>query len=274
MLVAAYENEISKHPFGVALKNGFIQSLSTDMMMKDKEAMSDLQKKVYKVFDLIGSEPMVKKAIFKWADSFGYGVEDFVELIAGKVPSGSLKEYSKSLSQKMKKIKSKKDVAAYLAEIFAVPGKSEILKLGGMAALNVDVISKWILYKDALDKAKELEHASGKKLTAKEKVALAEKQQADAVALAVNSHVNYMTNLPQWVDMLKDTGIWMFPHFVIKIQKVLAHLLKNKVVGVTGSMVVGAAVGSLKGNILDSSFLTKSPAHFSVDENILFPALF
>ena len=44
-VVNKLETEINKHPFAVALNNGFIQSLSTSMMMKDKESMSQLQKR-------------------------------------------------------------------------------------------------------------------------------------------------------------------------------------------------------------------------------------
>ena len=263
------QKTVDAHPMAAALHNGFIQSLSTDMMMKDKEAMSDLQKTANVAFGFLEELPYLKASVFKWSNAFGYGVEDIVGLIHKAAPKNkSIELYYEHLDRKMKKIRSEEDFKAYLSELAVIPGSSEVLNVMGGAVLGVDLVTKWIIYKSTLDMFQEPIYNEGQY-----KMEYEEKERF-AAELAVNSTINYMTNLPSEFDMMKDIGFFMFPHYTLKIQSVIANLLYNRMIGsgvATATMLIS---GSFGGHVFESNLYTKQIPQVSFDLNMVGPASF
>ena len=261
------QKAIDEHDMSAALHNGFIQSLSTDMMMKDKEAMSDLQKTANVAFGFLEELPYLKASVFKWSNAFGYGIEDVAWLIHRAAPKNkSIELYYEHLDKKMKKIRSEEDFKAYLSELAVVPGSSEVLNIMGGAVLGVDLIGKWIIYKATLDMFEEPIYNKGEyKMTDEQK-------ERYAAELAVNSTINYMTNLPKLFNTLKNVGIFMFPHYTLKIQAVIANLLYNRMIGsgvATATMLIS---GSFGGHVFAGNLYTKQIPQVSADLNLIGPA--
>jgi hypothetical protein len=87
-----------------------------------------------------------------------------------------------------------------------------------------------------------------------------EEKEASARDMALRYFVDYRQNLPQELQTLSDTGIWIFPQFMIKIQRVIASLLKTKML--TSGINVGIATmaGEVDNTIFASAVPFKEPA--------------
>ena len=223
---------------------------------------------------MIDSIPGAHWSLSRIADGAGIGIETMMELIAsGAGDNKSIKEYTQHVIQKSKRIRKDEDMPAFLSEVFATPGQSEILRLGGMATLASDVVSKWILYKHTLDMYRELNALNkGKNLNGMRYKPMSEADMDRAAgALAVGSFINYMTNLPRELDMLKDVGIFMFPHFTLRVQKVIGAIIVNRMFG-TGFAATSIVVsGSFGPHIFGSAVGLKDIGHVSLSGSLILP---
>ena len=225
--VDGLRSDVESHPFYPAIAHGFVQSLSTDLLMTDKDRISKVQKQANKIFTWLDSIPGMHWSVMRLSDAIGYPVEYVAEVIQGITESGSqTNDYTDFLIEKIKRIRKDDDAIAVWGEITAIPGQSEIMRLGGMTQLQVDVVSKWILYRSLMDSMNEERKLLGKK---DKNFVKTDKEISDIAAkIASESFVNYMTNLPKELDILKDTGVFMFPHFTLRIQKVIASMFVRR----------------------------------------------
>ncbi len=265
------EKKIEKDDFYPAIKHGFIQSISTDMLMKDKDNVSELQQNINSVFEAIDSVPGVETVIKKISNTTGYGVEFIMNGIGAiaKNRNQSVEEYVAHIKDKVKSIKEEDGNSAFLSEIIAAPGQSELIRLGGVATLSADVVAKWILYKHTMDMHVEINKANkGKKGFKK---ITPEESEKMAAALAVGSFINYLTNLPRELDTAKDTGIYMFPQFTLRVQKVIGSLVVNRLFGTSVATATIIASGTFGPSIYGSILPLKSWNHYNPGWNTIFP---
>ncbi len=227
--ILVLKKRIENHAFAPALNNGFIQSIGTDLISKESDAISGLKVDLDKVFTKLTDYKQVRKSL-SFIANFGFSAEDVLSAVnnlavkKNSTVEAQLKETIKTL----KKIRKKDDMVGYLHQLVATPGHSELIKHGSSATLYIDLMSRWILYKHLID---------------------AGMGEAEAAHATLMAFIDYRTNLPAELDMLSATGIWLFPQFTIKIKRLLAILATQRpltsAVGIGGSLALGTYPASI-----------------------------
>ena len=134
-----------------------------------------------------------------------------------------------------------------------VPGDSEAVKLGGAFVGSMDFIGRWIVYRHYVD-----ELSVNRKMTQKAKSNI----NKQAAQIAMDSFVDYRKLLPEEWQLMSDTGLYPFPHFTLRIQKMILGLLTER--PLTSSVHVGTAVflDSFDESIVSSALPFKN--HYSM----------
>jgi len=245
---------IKTHRFAPALNEGFIQSIGTDMMTKESDAISGLKSDMDSVLDKVLDHKALRKSL-TWFATTGFSVEDLINFANKVTPKGSSveKEIDRTV-KKLRSIKKEKDMNAYIHQMFGTPGASEIIRHGGNMTLYIDVMSRWVVYKHQIDMGETPKKAA--------------KQANDAF-------IDYRTNMPSELELLSATGAWMFPQFALRIQKVLYGLMTTRPVS-TGMGVGGAlATDSYGMHIFASNGFQKNINSIDgLDTNMVFPKEF
>lgn len=214
---------IKKSPLYPALKHGFLQSMSTGLVLKDFESIRGLQKDMDLVLDRILNGRKGRTwagEIVKWLSTAGFNGEDILFFLGRitKDKSEIVGDELEAMAKRLKAIKDSDDMVRYVGEILGTPS-SEIVRQSSNIMTNVDGVSKWILYQHS--------RANG--------------MSDDAAAKKSNdTFLDYRVNLPTAIKQLSDLGILMFPSFWMKYQRVLFEMLKhNPVSSVSGYTIEG-----------------------------------
>jgi len=249
----AKKREIENHDFYDAYKNGFIQSYSTDLTLKEFDTISGLQKNIddmvdYLTTDKKGNPNEAHKAIKWWmkmgADK-GFTVEGLFEAASklSVVNGTAVSSEMKKLADRMKSKKDSDSVARYVSEIIGSPS-SEIVAVGGATMVITDALSKYTLAKHLM---KQVNPATKKRYTTKE-----------AYMEANKTFIDYRQNLPAEVKVLSDVGVLMFPAFWMKIQKVIIGLIRYHPATAIGGYVVADMLDLNGANIIDTNLFNKA----------------
>lgn len=239
--------KLSKHLMATAVANGFVQSMGTDLLHRNYDTVSGLQRDINEV---------INKAVKNPDGSFNkFG--DFVNSAGTFMPAFSLdtiahfvgktlKGKGKSMDAVAKIItnmadgyeeaRTSGDPAKYLSQFIAAPD-SELVKAGSGLMQYGDFTARWVYYKYLKN--------SG----------VSEK---DAAAQALETFIDYRVNMPKELKMLSDYGILMYPTYWTRIQKIIyIATLRNPVTAGLGAVTEGL-LGNVLPTIYDSNIITKA----------------
>ena len=237
--ITEIEKKIEKSEFFDAYKYGFVQSYSTDLMVKEFDSISGLQKDINDLVDYVttdnkGDRNSIHKAIKWWMNfgsSHGFTVDHMFKY-ASEMSRINGTKFGDELLAMSKRLKSKKDmdsVAEYIGDIIGSPS-SEIVGIGGAFMTVTDALSKYTLAQRLMSQKNP---TTGKRYTKEE-----------AYMFANDSFVDFRPNMPSEIRMLSDYGILMFPSFWMKIQKIIAGLFIYKPVSTSAGFILEDAIGA------------------------------
>jgi len=219
------------HDLAFAVNNGFIQSLSTDVVMKNYNTISGLQKDIESMFSKVtrlenGELSGLGKAIMKFGNS-GPRIEKLMGWAESVLPEDihRVREFLIDSSARIEKMKDEKEVDKYFAQFFGSPD-SEMTKLGSAATQYADIIPRIILYKHLKDVGKS---------------------EAEAVGEALETFIDYRVNMPKELKVLSDTGLILFPSFWMRIQKVILSLSTNNSASIAAALIASELYGDVTG---------------------------
>lgn len=265
---AKYDDTISRiavHPFKAALDNGFIQSLSTQMLVGDRETTEGLQNRLDTLLAKVDDYPMVANLLDSMANT-GSSMVDLLEYAHSKTTEGStLSSELGRMSKKFRAIKDEKKHTKWVSEIVASPGQSELVRYGGALVTMADLGSKWILYKHTMDELAQTQP----------NLSLEEREKL-AIDVTQNSFIDYRANLPKEINQLKDVGLFMFPHFVMRIQKVIwAMLYQRSANTATSYVAINQLTDVGNSHIINAAIPLRGTAEFDpLNPNIIIPQEF
>jgi len=247
----AKENAMKAHRFYESFQSGFVQSYSTDMVIKEFDTISGVQKDINDVIDRMttdkkGNPNAIYNAIKKW-QVFGGDKLSLDNWMAAAGKSAKLKgttvgDEMVAIAERLKSKKDAESVADYVSNIIGAPS-SEIVSYGGAAMVVTDVLSKYTLANFLIGRRNP---ATGRTYTKEE-----------AYYEANQTFIDYRSNIPQEIKALSDYGILMFPAFWLKVQKVIAGLVKYHPVNSLGGYALETALGINSVNVLNEAFPMK-----------------
>lgn len=233
---------IEDDSFSAALRNGFIQSMGTEMIAKDSESVQGLE---------VNMKKWIKKAmITNEGDMTSF--HKLVKRVSPYVPVDHLythlggllekaettEDIGKSIREmgdRLKRVKSQEDMSDLMAELVATPD-SQLVRVGSGLTIYADMLPRWVIYR----------HSINTGMTEKE-----------AVAEALNSLLDYKVNMPKEMKFMSDLFLLPFPSFFVRIQRVILSLAKDNPVSFGAQMTVNDLLGSTGYNILGSNIITR-----------------
>ena len=241
--IATIEKQISDHPFAFIIKNGYVSSISTDLILKDSATVTGLENDIENflnklVRDNKGDLNTIGKFISK-AGKIGVSVEDGLNIVGNILKSNKYSKGSgkilEDVSAELSRIKDKEDVAKYLMQFMAAPG-SEAVKLGSASIQSIEVISKTILHMHLKDIGKS---------------------ENEAIEDVTNSFFDYTVNMPESMKVLSDYIILLFPTFWARIQRVIMLLGRDHPVSLATAYAVAELLGMESVHVVGSNLVTK-----------------
>jgi hypothetical protein len=239
------QKKLREHPLASVHYNGFIQSLSTDIIMKNFNTISGLQHDVEEIINKLvrvdsgkGELNEIGKFILSTSKK-GPRVEELLGVLADKIQgttvSNEVSGWMKNVGENLAKIKEDEDVARYLTQVMPVPG-SELIKLGSAAVQYADVIPRIILFKHLKNIGKS---------------------EKEAVLESIEAFVDYKVNMPKELKVVSDYGILLFPSFWLRIQRVIMNLGRKHPVNFGTSYAMTELLGTDSMNILGQNIFSK-----------------
>lgn len=241
--VLSVQKAISNHPFAFIIKNGYVSSLSTDLILKDSAAVTGLENDIENFLNKIvrdnkGDLNSIGKFISK-AGKMGVSTEDALNVVSGLLNKTDMtKGTSKlidSVSNELVRIKEKEDVAKYLMQFIAAPG-SEAVKIGSASIQSIEVVSKAILHMHLKDIGKT---------------------EDEAIQDVTDSFFDYTANMPESMKLPSDYSILLFPTFWARIQRVILMLGRDQPVSLASAFLISEALGLDSTHIIGSNLISK-----------------
>jgi hypothetical protein len=289
------EKEMKEHPFYVAIKQGFVQSQGTSMLIKEFDTISGLQKTIDDVVSLIvkdkKGDPNKAHDAIVWmmnagfaADdildsisnmskikgtSFGVELQGIAERLASKKKSDVIKDEEKRLGRKLTEdelsdIRKDADTVRYISEFIAAPS-SELVRQGSRVMQMGDIAARWTLYTHEIRKAAKEAGVNVDGLDTKQLFKQAEsklgngwdKVQKDAAMLALTTFIDYRLNIPSELKTLGDYGVLMFPGFWMRAQIVIFNLIKYHPLNAATGALITDLLGLNGASIVDANVINK-----------------
>jgi len=247
--------------FHEAYNAGFVQSYSTDLVIKEFDTISGIQKDIDDVInkythDKKGNPNKLFDAI-KWFANTGPQMDEWL-IAAGTSAKMKGTDIGTELVEIAERLKNKKNdkesVSRYVSEFLGSPA-SEAAAYGSAYMVLGDVMAKYTLAKHLIGRENPRSGQGGnrKKYTSEE-----------AYALANDTFIDYRANLPKEIKVLSDYGILMFPAYWLRVQKVIAGLLKYHPVSAVTSYAVETAMGAESLSVLNQNIVTKAGGYYGI----------
>ena len=241
--VISAQKAISNHKFAFIVKNGYISSLSTDLILKDSAAVTGLENDIENFLNKIvrdnkGDLNSIGKFISR-AGKMGVSTEDALNVVSGLLSKTDMtkgtSELIDSVSNELVRIKEKEDVAKYLMQFIAAPG-SEAVKIGSASIQSIEVVSKAILHMHLKD------------------IGYTEDE---AIQDVTDSFFDYTANMPESMKLLSDYSILLFPTFWARIQRVIMLLGRDQPVSLASAFLMSEMLGLDSTHIIGSNLISK-----------------
>jgi len=232
------KSKISKSDYGFALEYGLVQSMSTEITLKNYDTVSGLDHDIKGIIskltrDKSGDLSGIGKNIMKMAN----GGPDFTKALSGPasvMPEGGMKDLLESMATNINKSKSDEDIETYLANFLGGPS-SEFVKLGSALTHYTDVIPRVIGVKYLVTQGAEVfEKEKGRKPNKTEYDAIVQ----DAVSNMLRAYGNYNENMPAPVQMLSNLYFMMFPSYWTRQIRVDIDLARKRMLGLAQLMAM------------------------------------
>ena len=307
--LAKIEQEIKEHKLSGAMQAGVSQSLSTDIILRDYDTITGLQRNIERILEKAtnkddGSLNNFGEAVIAFANAgsgMGLNIENVFEKIASLADDTEnfkqIAEELRVMGERVSTMKNNKEAARYLAEYFASPD-SNLTRLGSIATTYPDMMSR-IIYRQylisnwAAEITRDLKRdLSKKKITLEEyhagvnraKEIKSESDMTDAEIVILNSKVSdfmpdYLYAPPQIVDTLGRFYVTPFISFTARIQRTIAALAERNPVTIIGMFILANVFGMNVGNtpyhiigsnITEVNFID-NPIEDLMDMNTIFP---
>jgi hypothetical protein len=220
-LKAEYEEKqdsLKKNELYVGYKNGFMSSLSSDILNNNVDTTEGLQADIHKVLNYFLTDKEGKKNtlhnIISTSSKFGINGEDVIDGI-GKIigtlnTDGEVEQYLNGVANRVRDIKNNDDMVNYLSQYTLSPN-SEFVKAGTFMNDVIDFTARETYRRHLVDIG-----------TSPEK----------AVEQAIAFMPDYKENPPVAIKTLSDYGILLFPSFFLRVGQPVAYLLKHKMFSV------------------------------------------
>lgn len=256
-----HEDVMKGMAFYDAFNAGFVQSYSTDLVTKEFDTISGIQKDIDNVIDKYthdknGNPNKLFDAI-KWWQSTGMGMDEVFAAI-GKSARMKDTDTGTEMIQLAERLKNKKadkeSVSRYISDIIGAPA-SEVVAYGSAYMVLADALSKYVLAKHLMEQENPRSGERGKRR---------KYTKEEAYSRANDTFIDYRTNMPHEIKALSDYGILMFPAYWMKVQKVIAGLVKYHPVSALGSYAMESAMGAGGMNVLDQNVISKAGGYYGI----------
>lgn len=254
------ERKFKRHPFYEAYARGFVQSLTTSMMIKEFDTISGLQHTINEtvkkaVLNDKGDPNIIHKAIVQFMH-WGYSIEDVLKY-AGNASKLKGTKFSNELIEMGNRLADHKrvgeeDVPAYISEIIAGP-ESEIVKQGTRIMQLADLMARWALYKHTL---KELLSEELKRPVTADEIqnvirgnrlglshARIEELKDIAGLRSLDTFVDVRLNIPSEFKILSDYFILRFPSFWLGTAVVVPQMIAAKPLNTMVTLAISGITG-------------------------------
>jgi len=247
--------------FYEAYNAGFVQSYSTDLVIKEMDTISGIQNDIDKMIDKYthdkkGNPNKLFDAI-KWFANTGPQIDEIL-LAAGnsaKLKGSDIGTELVAVAKRLKNKKNDKDsVSRYVSEFIGSPA-SEAAAYGSAYMVLGDIMAKYTLAKHLLGKENPRSGTRGNR-----RVYTSE----EAYALANETFIDYRANLPKEIQVLSDYGILLFPPYWMRVQKVIAGLIKYHPVSALVSYGTEMAIGAESLSVLNQNIVTKAGGYYGI----------
>ena len=241
--VISAQKAISNHPFAFIVKNGYVSSLSTDLILKDSAAVTGLENDIENFLNKIvrdnkGDLNSIGKFISR-VGKMGVSTEDALNVVSGLLSKADITKGTSKLidnvSNELARIKEKEDVAKYLMQFIAAPG-SEAVKIGSASIQSIEVVSKAILHMHLKDIGKT---------------------EDEAIQDVTDSFFDYTANMPESMKLLSDYGVLLFPTFWARVQRVIMLLGRDQPVSLASAFLISEMLGIDSTHIIGSNLISK-----------------
>ena len=240
--VLALDKKIKDHPFSGALANGYIQSLGTELLVKDRDAISGLQTDIDSIVNKIMKDDKDKatafnKAVMLFAKKFPIHMDQLYLALGDKLEqykgTKSVGEIVTNMGDRLKNIKSEEDATKYMSELIGAPNSS-LVSLGGALTLYADLLPRWIIYRHNLN---------------------AGMSEQEAVMDTIQALPDYKIQMPAEMKWMSDMFFSPFPSFFTRITTSAINIGVKQPV----SFMMGLASGEYLGtpNIYNSTIIGK-----------------
>lgn len=220
-------NLVAEHKYGFMYKDGLIQSASMVTIADSKETATGLQTSIDIVLDKLmllddNSKNLFGKIVDKSA-KFAIAPEYLLHYLAvgNKVISNTqLSKGIQKLSDDFKSIRTEQDGKAFLNQLLGSPN-SAVTKAGTSALVMTDAVPRAVMYMHYRDNNK-----GGRK------------SHNEAIKLTNQAFIDYRVPLPKEIQFIADTGLIMFPAFLLRVQKSIYNLTVKKPITVLSIAII------------------------------------
>ena len=214
-LLKQTEQQMRNHPLAFAYFSGMQQSLTTDIMTKNFDTVSGLQKDVNSILTkiLYKSDKETKNnlgKIISWymhvGSKQGLTSDNLLRKLASIKDGGIISETVKEIANNIKRNRDNDDIIRFMNNFLNTPS-NEVTKAGGATMQYTDEISRIILYR-------HLRHRGY--------------SDREAIRQAMDTFIDYRKTMPKYLQFLSDTFMIPFPHYLLKVNKLILSLIKSK----------------------------------------------
>ena len=257
------EKKISEHEFSPALRHGFIQSLGTEVLSRERESLTGLQVEMDKIISKLTQTPTGEKTklannLMKFANWGVDGEAIFLhlgDLLRKFESTKAIGDILHRVNVELSSIKTRGDANAYISTLLAAPNSS-FVRLGGALTLYADLIPRWILYKHNINSGMSEE---------------------DSARDALITLLDYKVQMPPAIKFLSDLFILPYPSFFLRAINIVANLaITNPISFIYNILIILATgataestVGAVYNKIFGDGRLVSSPLNLITLKNLI-----
>lgn len=206
------QETLKSNPLWEAHDNGFINSLSSDIVNSNIDAVAGLEHDLDKVFKYLTNDNknMFAEQMMRFSN-WGINGETLLrslgEIVNANNDVPTIEEELNGIANRIADIKSRNDAVAYMHN-FVLSPNSEIVKVGTEINDIGDGMMRYVYMRYLMD--------------------VEGKSKKEAVVAAIDMMPDYKANMPVGLKTLSDYDILMFPSFFLRTVKPIENIIKRK----------------------------------------------
>ena len=244
------EKKLRKHKMAPLYQNGMIQSISSDIVLKDNDVVTGLQHDIDSIINSVAKDDNgdltgLGEAVM-WFAHFGFEVDNLLKWLSKNLKAveemnllgkgiakyfGETGRYFEGAAKRIKMKKKEKNVARYIGEYIGAPD-SEMMRVGSFAVHAADIAARYTLYNHLKYDNRTIESEVGKKSK------IGKMNEDQIVQTVLEAFVDYKVNMPKEMRFASAYGILLFPSFWMRIQKIMYSMAKDNPLKVGGALLL------------------------------------